>query len=95
MNYDLFEIVLFLDHAVSLLNLIAVGGLPHVVVGHYALYRFPRKLCMCIRMCVRTRDKRYEKGVVTRDYTTPSIAAPFVLSYKVKFQTVWYIHGTI
>lgn len=43
-HYDLLEVVLLLDHPVSFLDLVAVGGLPHVVVGHDALQRLPGKL---------------------------------------------------
>ena len=52
MNNDLFQVVLLLDHALSLLDLITVGGLPHVVVSHDALDRFPWKLCVCVCVCV-------------------------------------------
>ena len=48
MNNDLFQVVLLLDHALPLLDLITVSGLPHVVVGHDALDRFPWKLCVCV-----------------------------------------------
>lgn len=52
MHYDLLEVVLLLDHPVSFLYLVAVSGLPHVVIGHYALHRLPREL-------FRTQHKGY------------------------------------
>ena len=51
MDYDLLQVVLLLQHPVSLLYLVAVGGLPHVVVSHYALHRLPRQLHMCTHTC--------------------------------------------
>ena len=57
MNNDLFQVILFLNHPVSLLNLIAIGGFPHVVVRHDTLDRLPRKLYYKQTMCV---DIQYE-----------------------------------
>ena len=61
MDYDLFQIILFLYHAMSLLNLIAISGLPHVVIGHYALHRFPGELgringVVCVCVCEGGRE---------------------------------------
>ena len=52
MDDDLLEVVLLLDHPVALLNLVPVGRLPHVVIGHDALDGLPRQLWSGRVMCV-------------------------------------------